>query len=296
MQRWHAAAALALFSALVVLAPALAAAEQRHRCAVKDLSSTEQALVEEALSVAEADAGAALSAPRETITIPVHWHVITTSGGGANVSGLVPAQMAVLNAAYQRAGFQFSVASLEVVANDAWFFSEQGSIEEQAMKAALRVGGPGDLNVYTTNGDIYLGWATFPIWYPRIGTYDGVVLYWATLPGTGFGGPVDPALEPDGFLTYDGGDTATHEVGHWLGLYHTFQGGCSEPGDHVKGTPAEAEPQFFCAPRDSCGGKKWPGLDPIKNFMDYVDDVCMDHFTVDQERRMYKQWKAFRRR
>jgi hypothetical protein len=291
MTRWLAALALAL--PLAYAPPA--AAQERYRCAVKDLSAAEQALVEQELAALDAVSGdTSLSAPRETITIPVHWHVITRSDGRANVSSLVPAQMAVLNAAYQRAGFQFAVASLEVVATDPWFFAASGSVEEFAMKAALRKGGPGDLNVYTTNGDVYLGWATFPIWYPRYSSYDGVVLWWAALPGTGLGGA--SADEPDGWLTYDQGDTATHEVGHWLGLYHTFQGGCSEPGDAIKSTPAEAAPQFYCAPRDSCGGKKWPGLDPITNYMDYVDDVCMDNFTAEQERRMYKQWKAFRRR
>lgn len=298
MHRWHAAGAFALSLALAGFASGAAAADasgdQRFRCAVKDLGASEAALVEAEL--AALDDGDATATPAGPVDVPVHFHVITTSGGGANVSGLVPAQLDVLNAAFAGAGFRFSLQSVEVVANDAWFFAEAGSVEEQAMKAALRVGGPGDLNIYTTNGDIYLGWATFPIYYPRYKTYDGVVLWWAALPGTGLVVPFDPALEPDGYLTYDQGDTATHEVGHWLGLYHTFQGGCSEPGDALKDTPAEAVPQFFCAVRDSCTGKKWPGVDPVTNFMDYVDDVCMDHFTADQQRRMQKQWKAFRRR
>jgi hypothetical protein len=161
------------------------------------------------------------------------------------------------------------------------------------MKAALRQGGPEALNIYTTNGDVYLGWATPAFYYKFFPVEDGVVLYWATLPGTGFGGPV--AGEPDGFLTYDQGDTGTHEVGHWLGLDHTFgSGGCTHPGDVIKDTPTEAEPQFFCVRRDSCQGAPFPGEDPITNFMDYVDDVCMDNFTADQTKRMQKHWHAFR--
>ena len=66
------------------------------------------------------------------------------------------------------------------------------------------------------------------------------------------------------------------------------------PGDFIKDTPTEAEPQFFCAPRDSCVGSPFPGDDPITNFMDYVDDVCMDNFTADQTKRMRKHWHAFR--
>ena len=99
--------------------------------------------------------------------------------------------------------------------------------------------------------------------------------------GTNFEFPVGE--EPDGVISYNLGDTATHEVGHWLGLDHTLAaGGCSHPGDHIKDTPTEAEPQFLCIPRDSCVGPQFRGLDPITNFMDYVDDVCMEEFTSDQ--------------
>ena len=100
--------------------------------------------------------------------------------------------------------------------------------------------------------------------------------------------------EPDNVITYDQGDTATHEVGHWMGLFHTFEGGCAKNGDRIDDTPAEAEPQFLCVARDSCTGKKFPGFDPITNFMDYVDDVCMFEFTTDQEDRIRDQWETYR--
>ena len=75
--------------------------------------------------------------------------------------------------------------SVEVVANNAWFFAESGSADEVAMKSALRKGGPESLNIYTTNGDVYLGWATLAFFYKFGPSYDGVVLWWAALPGTG---------------------------------------------------------------------------------------------------------------
>jgi hypothetical protein len=227
------------------------------------------------------------------VTIPVHWHIVTTESGAGNVTALVPDQMQVLNDALAGSKFAFQLASLEVVRNDAWFFAAAGSADEIAMKAALRRGGPESLNIYTTNGDVYLGWATFPFFYKFSPSYDGVVLWWAALPGTGLSGESED--EPDGVLTYDQGDTGTHEVGHWLGLDHTFAGGgCTHPGDKIKDTPTEAEPQFFCVARDSCVGSPFRGDDPITNFMDYVDDVCMDNFTPDQTKRMQKQWHAFR--
>lgn len=257
------------------------------RCGVRQPAAEQLVLIEQAAALAAADAGG-------VITIPVHWHVITTTSGEGNISGLIGDQMQVLSDAFAGSKFAFRLASTAVVANNAWFFAELGSNDEVAMKAALRRGGPDALNIYTTNGDVYLGWATLPFFYKFGPSYDGVVLWWAALPGTGLAGPHDD--EPDGVLTYDQGDTGTHEVGHWLGLDHTFGpgNGCTHPGDKIGDTPVEAEPQFFCAARDSCVGSAFRGDDPITNFMDYVDDVCMDHFTSEQIKHMRKHWHAFR--
>ncbi|HLT53205.1 MAG TPA: M43 family zinc metalloprotease, partial [Flavobacteriaceae bacterium] len=83
---------------------------------------------------------------------------------------------------------------------------------------------------------------------------------------------------------YDKGRTMTHEVGHYLGLFHTFEGGCSGAGDQVADTPPVASPNYGCPTgTDSCAGG---GLDMIENYMDYSDDTCMNIFTAGQKTRV----------
>lgn len=219
------------------------------------------------------------SAP--SIVIPVAWHIITDGNQGALSSGTINAQMNVLNNAFQGSGFSFSIDMIEYVDNAFWYTMGYNSTAEAQCKAALSVDPTTTLNMYTANiGGGLLGWATFPSSLSGNPTDDGVVLLNASLPG----GSAAP---------YNQGQTGTHEVGHWLGLYHTFQGGCNGNGDFVADTPAERSPAYGCPiGRDSC--RRDPGQDDVTNYMDYTDDACMDHFTDCQIVRMHEQVGAFR--
>ena len=267
--------------------------ESGLRCGTREPGELQKAAIAaEARQVLDARGASSLAVPG-SVTFPVYFHIITSSTGEGDVSAVqIERQMAILNEAFagQNRGaaaptsFQFVLAGVDRTANDAWFHDLGfGTTAERDMKSALRQGGGDALNIYTaelTSG--LLGWATFPSSYKSQPANDGVVLLHSSLPQ----GDAAP---------YNLGDTATHEVGHWVGLYHTFQGGCNGKGDYVSDTPAERSPDFFCdVNRDSCAGSKFPGLDPVYNFMDYGDDRCIRQFTPGQAVRAEELVQAYR--
>ncbi|PPQ92363.1 hypothetical protein CVT25_008713, partial [Psilocybe cyanescens] len=240
--------------------------------------------------------------------IDVYFHAI--SSGSTLSTGYVPesqirAQVDVLNEDFASTGRTFVLQNITRTVNANWFNSAGPSNSYQtAMKNALRQGDKSTLNIYSvgfqsssTSG--LLGYATFPSSYNSAPKDDGVgqsirncllleltrlisdtlVLLFSSLPG--------------GTTTnYNLGQTGTHEVGHWVGLYHTFQGGCSGSGDSVSDTPAEASAASGCPiGRDTCSSA---GVDPIHNFMDYSYDSCMTEFTSGQTTRMNSQLATYR--
>ena len=248
----------------------------RRNCATKDLSAAE-VLADEA-KMAALDETAYITASR---VIPVYWHIIRSSSGAGGVTATqIANSIAVLNAAYAGTSFSYTLVATDSANNDSWYSCSGGTCETQ-MKTALRQGGSNALNVYSNNmGGGLLGWATFPSSYASNPKADGVVILQSSVPG----GSAVP---------YNEGDTLTHEVGHWLGLYHTFQNGCVKNNDGVSDTPQEKSPAYGCpAGRNTCA--RDPGNDPIYNFMDYTDDSCMFEFTAGQIARMSAQWNAYR--
>jgi hypothetical protein len=205
--------------------------------------------------------------------IPVYFHIIQPSNGrGGDVSDAqITEQIAVLNASFEGI-FAFIFSGKDSTLSNSYYEATFDSVAQGQMKTSLRKGGANVLNIYTlspyVSNEVHhaclhtfirirpqsilvspfcsfvkhskngvLGWATLPDGVEnsgRINSNDGVVIRYDTLPG----GSLFP---------YNEGDTAVHEVGHWLGLFHTFQGGCGLlVGDRIVDTPAEALPAFGC--------------------------------------------------
>ncbi|HEY4180107.1 MAG TPA: zinc metalloprotease [Kofleriaceae bacterium] len=222
-------------------------------------------------------------APGAVIDIYVH---VMSSGAGRD-NGEVPLtdideQFDVLQAAYAPMGYTFRVAGIDRTTNPNWFLMTPGSPAEKAAKAALHRGGASALNIYTADaGTNIAGYATYPVDYTSAPYLDGVVILHSTLPN-GSSAP------------FNEGDQLVHQVGHWLGLYHTYQATCADlDGDLVSDTPATNAPAYGCPMgRNSCGGG---GDDPVQNYMDAADDQCMDSFTDGQRSRIDAQFTAYRR-
>lgn len=240
--------------------------------------------------------------PRIVVTIPVVFHVVYNSAAQNVSDAQIANQLAVLNADYRKLNTDIGIVP-------AIFKNLEADVEVQFVMAKRTPAGlatngivrkattvasfttddkvkksstGGDnawdatkyLNIWLCNlGGGLLGYATFPGGSAAV---DGVVCLYSSVPG----GTAAP---------YNKGRTATHEVGHWLNLYHTFQGGCAKNattgGDLVADTPAEKSSAFGCPTnRNTCTTETAP--DMTVNYMDYTDDACMVMFSLGQKTRV----------
>jgi hypothetical protein len=164
-------------------------------------------------------------------------------------------QFKVLQDTFGPYGLTFTLKNTTYTIHQSWALDG----DELAMKRALRKGSYKTLNLYFLK-DLggYFGYCYFPD-NVKSGSedfyYDGCSILYTTMPG-------------GSATNFNLGYTVTHEVGHWFGLYHTFQGGCTGSGDFVSDTPAQASSTSGCpVGRDSCPSQA--GVDPITNYMDY---------------------------
>ena len=214
--------------------------------------------------------------------IPVYYHVIKRSDGSSPSPTLtsVDRQHRILNDAFRRLGIQFEKKAATEIVNDRWYgYTVFNSDAELEMKTQLRQGGPETLNVYINDAIGFCGYAYFPSEYDKFPQWDGVV--------------INDECFADGPNPIKQGDTMVHEVGHWLGVPHTFEGACIT-GDGIDDTPDHREPTIGCpsVPPDTCKGR--PGSDPIANYMNYADDGCRNEFSEGQKQRMVAELTQYR--
>jgi hypothetical protein len=250
-----------------------------------EISQKEVAAAEKEMSVRLA--GKRAPGINAVTTVPVVFHVVTASDGTGSVTTTqLNQQITEMNQDFaggessqaSNTEFQFTLQAVRRWTNTTWFNNVDTPSVEAAMKSATREGDAGVLNIWTTNTS-YLGFATFPSWYAADPELDGVVIQYGSVPG-------------GGIANFNLGKTASHETGHWLGLYHTFQGGCNKTNDQVADTPAQRTSTSGCpAGKDTCSAA---GVDPIHNYMDYSYDSCYNQFTPGQTTRMKNQWAAYR--
>ncbi len=221
--------------------------------------------------------------------IPVAVHIIMhTNGQGAISDAMVQSQIEILNEDFRAltgsnggsgddAMIQFYLADRDPLGNpttgitrstnNTWFNDGGGYYNTLAWDTSRY------LNIYTNQAGGALGYVPA---LPQAGIVglplDRVVCLWSAF---GRNAPIGPP--------YDQGRTVTHEVGHYFGLYHTFDGGCATitscytNGDRICDTLPESSAHFGCPSTNTCSNP-----DPIDNYMNYTDDLCMRRFTVEQ--------------
>jgi hypothetical protein len=252
---------------------------------------------------------------RAVVRIPVVVHVIHSGeaiGVGRNISDTqVESQIQVINEDFRRLsgtrGFsddpdsadteiEFYLARQDPDCNptsgidrvdmsaiaDTWPFQD---ITDSVLKPMTIWDPEFYVNMWTvqfTNSSL-LGYAQLPNSTP---SSDGVVMGY-----TYFGSNDANGVTIGG--AFNLGRTTTHELGHYLGLFHTFQGGCSFVNDQISDTPAIQNATGGCptVAADTCPS---PGDDMFENYMDYTDDACMSIFTNGQKTRMVNVLNTFR--
>ncbi len=149
------------------------------------------------------------------------------------------------------------------------------------------------ININTGTAGTVLGFAQFPTDLASSPNTDGIVMRADYLGNIQTGN------------TNNAGRTLTHEVGHWVGLYHPFQSGCAgmtanncnSGGDGVCDTPPVSAANFGSAcdaVKNSCTGDNPDLPDMLKNYMDYMDGKCTDVFTIGQKARAVATMQAYR--
>ncbi|MBK8620685.1 MAG: T9SS type A sorting domain-containing protein [Saprospiraceae bacterium] len=173
-------------------------------------------------------------------------------------------------------GIQFCLATVDPNGNPTdgitrYAFNGDFDNNEFDIKQATRWDRNSYLNIWSAPGISALGYA----YLPSLSTLPNAVLDGVVVNADAFGGPGFAT-----FVPYNLGRTATHEVGHFLGMRHIWQSNGCSADDGMSDTPVQDDENFGCPnhPSPSCSNSG----DMFMNYMDYVNDNCMNAFTPDQ--------------
>jgi len=259
-----------------------------------------------------------LTPTRGVVTIPVVVHILhdgTAPGVGLNLSvARIQSQIDVLNEDFRRlnadaastpvafqpdavdAEIEFCLATLDELGatmaepginrinKAAAPFGLPGVVSDVQMESIIKPATIWDptqyFNIWVTplSGSL-LGYAQFP----EASNLNGLPLG-GSAPTDGVVMLTDAFGINPGFAPYGLGRTATHEVGHWLGLRHIWGDGDCNVDDYCQETPPAGAAHYGCAPAtNTCFGL----TQMVQNYMDYSNDACMNLFTADQRDRMW---------
>lgn len=236
--------------------------------------------------------GAETMKEQEKILIPMYIHIVAkkSSEEGVTEERRIKGQVDALNAEFGKGNINFELMGWETHRDD----NEFDNGDFQSLSKYQKGGADyGVLNLFVTGVKKYNGVAYLPVKNPAEShvKIDAAIITHKTF----WGGKDRPR-----------GTTAMHEIGHWLSLLHTFDGGCdASKGDAISDTPSHEAPTLAnggyaggCRngpPKDlpnTCPGL--PGNDPIDNFMNYTDEPCRTKFTEAQFAQMRKAWLEMR--